>query len=101
VRFSAASVHRAPGDRGWLSPVVLTLTGAALAGDTAHAFGRIAQGKLRHDGVALARLALPATLTGDLELSLRLANGASLSVRATALTLAPAPDAVFTEDRSC
>jgi hypothetical protein len=101
VRFSAASVRCARGDRGWLSAVVLTLDDATLAGDATHAFGRITEGRLRHDGAALARLALPATLAGDLELSLRLANGTSLSVRALALALAVAPDAVFTEDLSC
>ena len=103
VRFSAAAVRRADGDRGWLTSATLTLTLAAatLAGDAPHAFGKITEGRLRRDGVAVTPLPLPATLAGDLELSLRFANGTSLSIRATALTLAVAPDAVFTEDLSC
>ena len=101
VRFSAASVRNAQGGHGWLTAVVLTLADATLAGDATHAFGKIAEGRLRHDGTALPRLALPATLAGELELSLRLTNGTSLAVRATALAAAAAPDAVFTEDLSC
>ena len=101
LRLSAASVRDTDGGHGWLTGVVLTLADATLAGDVAHAFGKVAEGRLRHDGVALPRIALPATLAGDLELSLRLANGTSLALRGTALTAAAAPDAVFTEDLSC
>jgi hypothetical protein len=101
VRFSAASVRGADGLRGWLTSVVLTLADAPLAGGTPGAFGKITEGRLRQEGVAVTRLPLPARLAGALELSLRFASGSSLSVRAAALTLAAAPDAVFTEDHSC
>ncbi len=101
VRFSAASVRGADGLRGWLTSVALTLTGTLPAGGTPDAFGKITEGHLRQDGVAVTRLPVPARLAGELELSLRFANGSSLSVRAAALTLATAPDAVFTEDLSC
>jgi hypothetical protein len=101
VRFSAAAVRRADGDRGWLTSATLTLAAATLAGDAPHAFGKITEGRLRRDGAPVAPLPLPATLAGDLELSLRFANGTSLSIRARALTLAVAPGAVFTQDLSC
>ena len=101
IRFAAATVRDDDGARGWLTTTALTLAAATLSGDAAHAFGKITEGRLRHDGADVARLPLPATLAGDLELSLRLANGTTLSVRAAGLTLAAAPDAVFTPDFSC
>ena len=101
VRFSAASVRNAQGERGWLTSTVLALADAALVGDAPHAFGKIIEGRLRHDGVAVGRLPLPATLAGELELSLRFANGTSLSMRAATLTLATAHGAIFTEDLAC
>lgn len=101
LRFSAASVRNAAGERGWLTSTVLALADAALAGDAPHAFGKIIEGRLRQDGAAVTRMPLPAKLAGNLELSLRFANGTSLTVRAAALTLAASRDAVFTEDLSC
>jgi len=101
VRFAAASVRAPDGERGWLPEVSLTLSDATLEGDTAHAFGKLSEGRLRHDGQAIARLALPGTLAGDLELALRLANGTTLALRARALALAVADDARFAADMSC
>ena len=101
VRFSAASVRAADGERGWLPAVALTLSDATLDGDTAHAFGKLSEGRLRLAGQPVARLALPGTLAGDLELALRFANGTSLSLRGHALALAAADDARFAADMSC
>jgi hypothetical protein len=101
VRFSAASVQGADRERGWLPSVVLTLARAALAGDTAHAVGKISEGGVRQDGRIVSRLALPGTLTGELELTLRFANGTPLTLHAHALTLSVADDARFAEDLSC
>ena len=101
LEFSAAAVRDADGERGWLPSVRLTLVDATLAGDTAHAFGKIAEGALRHDGRAVARPALPATLAGELELTLRFANGALLAARGRVLTLAVSDDARFAPDLSC
>jgi hypothetical protein len=101
LRFSAASVLSEDGERGWLPGVVLTLSDATLDGDARHAFGKLTAGQLRHVGRAVARPALPATLEGDVELALRLANGTALSIRGRALALAVAGDARFTPDLSC
>jgi hypothetical protein len=101
VRFSAATVRADDGERGWLSPVVLTLARATLAGDPAHAFGKITEGALRQDGRDVPDLALPAMLAGTLELTLRLANGTLLAARGRTLTLAAADGARFTQDLSC
>ncbi len=101
IRFSAASVRGADRERGWLPSVVLTLAPATLAGDTAHAVGKIGDGGVRQDGRTLSRLALPGTLAGELELTLRFANGTPLTVRGRALTLSVADDARFAQDLSC
>jgi hypothetical protein len=101
VRFSAACVRGADGARGWLPSVVLTLARATLAGDTAHAVGRIGEGGVHQDGRKLSRLALPGTLTGELELTLYFADATLLTVRGRALTLTVADDARFAQDLSC
>jgi hypothetical protein len=66
----------------------------------AHAFGKIAQGALRHDGVA-ARLEVPGALSGELELALRLANGTQFVVRGHALVASAAEGARLAPDLSC
>lgn len=101
VRFSAASVRAADGERGWLPAVALTLSDATLDGDAAHAFGKLSEGRLRLDGQPVASLELPATLAGDIDLALRFANGTSLSLRGRALALAAADGARFAADLSC
>jgi hypothetical protein len=101
LRFSAASVRGADGGRGWLPAVLLTLSDATLAGDAAHAFGKIADGGVRLDGRLVARLELPATLAGELELALRFANGTHLAARGRALSLSVADDTRFAEDLAC
>ena len=55
VRFAAASVRDAAGGRGWLPGVTLALADATLAGDPSHAFGKLAEGRLRQDGRDIAR----------------------------------------------
>ena len=101
VRFSAASARGADCERGWLPSVVLTLTRATLVGDPAHAIGKVAEGAVRQDGRNLSRLALPGTLAGELELTLRLANGTLLAARGHSLTLTVADDTRFAQDLSC
>ena len=101
VRFSAAAVLRDDGARGWLQGVTLALPRASLAGDVAHAFGRIVEGRVLHDGQSLSRLAVPCALSGELELQLRFANGASVRARGQAVELSSAPGAAFAEDLSC
>ncbi len=100
LRFAAAAARDDSGERGWLASVQMELTGASLQGDTTHAFGRIARGELRQDGGA-ARLSVPGTLSGDIELALVLANGTQLVVRCKALVANVAEDARFTPDLSC
>ena len=101
VRLAAACVRDASGSRGWLPGVVLALAGATLAGDPAPAFGRLAEGRLRQDGRDVARPALPGMLAGDLELTLRFANGTLLTARGRSLSLSVADDTRFKEDLSC
>ncbi len=101
VRLAAASVRDAQGRRAWLAGVTLSLADATLAGDQAHAFGRLAEGRLRLDGRDIPRPSLPDTLAGDLALSLRFANGTQLTATARALTLAADDATRFKEDLSC
>jgi hypothetical protein len=101
LRLAAASVVADDGERGWLPGVVLTLSDATLDGDATHAFGKLAEGHLRHDGQAIARPTLPGTLAGDIVLDLRCTNGSALALRGRALVLAAADDARFAPDLSC
>ena len=101
LRFSAAAVRDEAGERGWLSSVQLEFTGAMVHGDTTHAFGKISQAFLRHGDRGVARLAVPGTLAGDLELALRLANGTQFVVRGDALASSVAEAARFAPDLSC
>ena len=101
LRLSAAAVRDDAGERGWLTSVQLEFTGAAVHGDTTHAFGRIAEGRLRHGDHGVARLAVPGTLTGDIELTLRLANGTQFVARGHALVASVAAEARFAPDLSC
>jgi len=100
LRFAAAAVRDDAGERGWLASVQLEIAGATLDGDTTHAFGRIAQGTLRHGGGA-ARLAVPGALSGEIELALALANGTRLIVRGEALVASAAEGARLAPDLSC
>ena len=101
LRLSAAAVRSETGERGWLPGVVLTLADATLHGDATHAFGKLVEGRLCHDGRDLARPALPGTLAGRIELALRFANGTSLSAHGGSIALDVARDARFAEDLSC
>ena len=101
VRLAAACVHDAGGHRGWLPGVTLALADATLAGDPAHAFGRLAVGRLRHDGRDIARPTLPGMLSGDLELTLRFANGTQLTARGRSLSMDVTDATRFKEDLSC
>jgi hypothetical protein len=101
IRFSAAAVRGAAGERGWLPSVVLSLAQATLVGDATQAFGKVADGALRQDSHNAPRLALPGTLPGAIELTLRFANGTLLTVQALALVLTVADDARFAADLSC
>ena len=101
LRFSAASVRAADGERGWLPGVTLSLSDATLDGDAAHAFGKLTEGRLRLDGRPVTRPALPGSLAGELELALRFANGSALSLRGRGLELAVADGTGFVPDLSC
>ena len=103
IRFAAASVRGTDGERGWLPGVVLALCEATQADDAPHAFGRLAEGRLRNDDRDIPRPALPGTLAGRLELTLRFANGALLTLRGRTLALSLPDDAasLFKKDLSC
>ena len=101
LRLSAAAVCNDAGERGWLTSVQLAFTGAVVHGDTTHAFGRVAEGRLRRDDRGVERLAVPGASTGDLELALRLANGTQFVVRGRTLEAGAGDGARFTPDLSC
>jgi len=100
LRFAAAAVRDEAGERGWLASVQVEMSGASLHGDTAQAFGRVAEGALRCDGTAV-RLSVPGHLSGDIDLALRLAHGTQLVVRGSALVASVAEGARFAPDLSC
>ena len=101
LRLAAAAVRNEAGERGWLSSVTLEMTAATLHGDTTHAFGKITQAALRHGTRSFAPLDVPGTLTRDIELALRLANGTRFVILGDALEASVADDARFMEDLSC
>ena len=101
VRLAAACVRDAGGSRGWLPGVALVLGDATLAGDPPLAFGRLAEGRLRHDGRDIPAPTLPAALAGELELALRFANGAQLTALGHAIVMSVDDDTRFKEDLSC
>ena len=106
LRLAAASVRDEAGRRGWLTGVTLEMTAATLHGDTAHAFGKIAEAGLSSDTRLLRGMALPGTLTAAREgevvvLALRLANGTPFVTSGHRLEAAISDDARFTDDLSC
>ena len=96
IRFAAARV-----DDGWLQSLDLALAGATWTGPLGECIGRIAEGQVRVDGRALARLAVPCELAGDIALELRFANGAALAARGRALVVATRADTRPVDDFSC
>jgi hypothetical protein len=106
LRLAAAAVRNEAGERGWLTGVTLEMTAATFHGDTAHAFGRIAEVGL-HDGPRLLRgMEVPGALTATREgevvlLALRLANGTQFVTSGYRLEATLADDARFAEDLSC
>ncbi len=101
LRLSAAAARDDAGERGWLTGVTLAIGAATLQGDTAHAFGKIVEATLRQGDDHLRRFDIPATLGGQIELALRLANGAHIVIRGDALEASLGDDARFREDFSC
>ena len=101
IRFAAASARNSNGERGWLPSVTLALSDATLAGDTAHAFGKLAEGRLRHEGRDIGRPAIPLALAGEIELTLRFANGTQLTAHSRSLALSAVDSARFADDLSC
>jgi len=82
------------------------VTPASVRGDTAQAFGRIAEAGLRHDQRLLRRMDVPGTLAAArqgevVSLAVRLANGAQFVVEGHALEAILADDVRFTPDLSC
>jgi hypothetical protein len=106
LRLAAASVRNEAGERGWLTGVTLEMSAARLHGDTAHAFGRIAEVGLHHGQRLLRRTDLPGALAAAREgevvtLALRLSNGTQFVVAGQVLEATLAADARFTPDLSC
>jgi hypothetical protein len=106
LRLAAAAVRNEAGERGWLTGVTLEMTAATLHGDTAHAFGRIAEVGLQDGHRLLRSMEVPGALTATREgeivvLALRLANGTQFVINGDRLAARLADDARFAEDLSC
>jgi hypothetical protein len=106
LRLAAAAVRHEAGGRGWLTGVTLEMTAATVHGDTAHAFGRIAEAGLQHGSRLLRRMDVPGALAAAREgevvvLALRLANGTRLAIDGDRLEAMLRDDVRFTEDMSC
>jgi hypothetical protein len=106
LRLSAAAARNEADERGWLTGVTLEMTAATVHGDTAHAFGKIAEADLGHGPRLPGRMDVPGALTAAREgeivtLALRLANGAHVVIAGWRLEAKLADDARFTEDLSC
>ena len=106
LRFAAAAVRNAANERGWLTGVTLEMSVATLHGDTAHAFGRVAEVSLSDGPRLLRSMRLPGALTAAREgevvtLALRLANGTQFLTSGYRLEATLAADARFKEDLSC
>jgi hypothetical protein len=106
LRLAAAAVRNEAGERGWLTGVTLEMSAATFHGDTANAFGRIAEVGLQDGHRLLRRMEVPGALTAPREgevvvLALRLANGTQFVTNGHRLAATLADDARFTEDLSC
>jgi hypothetical protein len=106
LRLAAASVRTEAGERGWLTGVTLEMDAATLHGDTAPAFGRIAEVGLQHDQRQLRRMDVPGMLAAArpdavVRLAVRLANGTQFVVEGHTLEATLAADARFAADLSC
>jgi hypothetical protein len=106
LRFAAAAVRNEAGERGWLTGVQVEMSAATVHGDTAHAFGKIAEVGLEDGERLLRRMDVPGTLTATREgevvsLAMRLANGSQLVISGYRLEAMLADDARFTDDSSC
>lgn len=106
LRFAAAAARNEAGERGWLTGVTLEMTAAILHGDTAFAFGKIAEVGLQDGKRLLRRMDVPGALTATREgevvvLAVRLANGAQFITSGYRLDATLADDARFAEDLSC
>ena len=106
LRLAAAAVRDEAGERGWLTGVTLEMSVATLHGDTAHAFGRVAEVSLSDGPRLLRSMRVPGVLTAAREgevvtLALRLANGTQFLTSGYRLEATLAADARFKEDLSC
>ena len=101
LRFSAAAVRNDQGERGWLTSVRLDLGAAAWHGDRSNAVGRISEARFSQGGHKMSPLSVPGSLTGELQLALRLANGTQFVLSCSSIDASIDDDDHFTEDLSC
>ena len=107
VFFSAAYVHRSTGrpaidaGSGYAQSVEMLFSGAAWRGPLPECVGRLAAGQVVANGVARSLIDLPHASTGPVAAEFQFANGALLSVTASALVCRFIGEPRFIESFAC
>ena len=103
LRFAAAVLHSG-GQSHFSNGLVITLQGATVSGDAAHAMGRISSASLHTADARLLQLPVPsqyAATQAPLRLALHMANGTDLHLEATSLQCDEAAHACSVERFQC
>ena len=107
VSFAAAHVHRSTGrpaidaGSGYAQSVDMVFSGAVWRGPVPECVGRLAAGQVVAHGVARSLIDLPYVSTGPVAAEFQFANGALLSVTASALVCRFIGEPRFIESFAC
>ena len=101
LAFSAAFVLAEGAGAGYVQSLVITGTQATVDGPLADGVGRLSQGTLWVDGVALPALPFPYTAPGTVRMELQFSNGIRLTLTAASLVCRFTGDARFVESFAC
>ena len=103
VRFAAALLH-SNGQSHYSNGLSITLRGATIDGDLAHAVGRITSATLQTADARLLQLPVPSHFSAaqaPLRLALQMANGAYLQIDATSLQCDESAQACSVDNFQC
>ena len=101
LAFSAAFVQTEGAGSGYVRSLEFACTGATVDGPLADGVGRLSNGKLWVDGVALPALPFPYTAPGPVRLELQFSNGTRLAIAAATLVCRFNGDAKFVASFAC
>jgi hypothetical protein len=107
VVFSAAYVHRSPGQpgvdagKGYLAPVVMTFSEAEWDGELSACCGGVSTGDVECNGVKASLISLPYSSAAPVVACLQFTNGALLTVRAAAMQCRITGQETFVESYAC